>query len=192
MNDNKLSSYYESQARIGVEAILNYIGEDIKRNGLIDTPARVVKAFYEQTSGYRLEPADVLTTQFEENSDEMIVLRNIEFQSLCEHHLLPFFGFATIGYIPQKGKVVGISKLARLVDLFAKRLQIQERMTRQIADAIEEHLEALGVGVIISAKHQCMSCRGVAKQQSEMVTSVMLGLMKEDDKARAEFLRFLN
>ena len=125
------------------------------------------------TSGYADDPAEILARTFEESSDEMVVLRGISFHSTCEHHMLPFYGEASVGYLP--GKVVGISKLARLVDCFARRLQIQERLTRQIAESVEEHLEARGVGVIIRAHHLCMGCRGVRQQTTEMVTSAMLG-----------------
>ena len=139
------------------------------------------------TSGYGDDPAEILARTFEESSDEMVVLRGISFHSTCEHHMLPFYGEASVGYLP--GKVVGISKLARLVDCFARRLQIQERLTRQIAESVEEHLEARGVGVIIRAHHLCMGCRGVRQQTTEMVTSAMLGTLRNDAMARAEFLR---
>lgn len=162
--------------------------------GMEETPDRVIKAFEQQTIGYQQDPARILLNAsgevvFHEEFDEMIVLRDIEFSSLCEHHLLPFFGTATVGYIPNGG-VVGVSKLARLVDCFAKRFQVQERMTKQIADALEQHLHPRGVGVIVEAKHQCMTCRGVAKQNASMVTSVVRGFMKDDAKAREEFLAF--
>lgn len=172
-----------------VTTILRFIGEDPDRDGLADTPGRVLKAWRELTSGYDIDPADVLARTFDETSDEMIVLRGISFHSTCEHHLLPFYGEAAVGYLP--GKVVGISKLARLVDCFARRLQIQERMTRQVAQAIEEHLEARGVGVIIRAHHLCMGCRGVRQQTTSMVTSSMLGTLRSDATSRAEFLRLV-
>lgn len=175
-------------AEVGIRKLLHAIGEDLTREGLHDTPARVVKAFMQQTEGYTQDPATVLATVFEEKFDEMIVLRNIEFNSLCEHHLLPFVGTVTIGYVSD-GYVVGISKLARLVDCFAKRLQIQERMTTQIAEAIETHLKAKGVGVVVKAAHQCMTCRGVMKHGAEMVTSEMRGVMLTKPEARAEFMR---
>src|SRR5436189_4819220 len=141
-----------------VVALLRYVGEDPGREGLRDTPARVLKAWREMTSGYDDDPAEILARTFDETSDEMVVLRGISFHSTCEHHMLPFYGQASVGYLP--GKVVGISKLARLVDCFARRLQIQERLTRQIAESIEQHLEARGVGVIVRAHHLCMGCRG--------------------------------
>jgi len=157
----------EHAAFEAVTTILRFIGEDPSRDGLLDTPARVLKAWREMTSGYADDPAEILARTFEESSDEMVVLRGISFHS----------------------KVVGISKLARLVDCFARRLQIQERLTRQIAESVEEHLEARGVGVIIRAHHLCMGCRGVRQQTTEMVTSAMLGTLRNDAMARAEFLR---
>jgi GTP cyclohydrolase I len=169
-----------------VLTILRWIGEDPDRDGLRDTPARVAKAWREMTSGYADDPAEILARTFDESSDEMIVLRGISFYSTCEHHLLPFYGEATVGYLP--GKVVGISKLARLVECFARRLQIQERMTRQIAEAVETHLGARGVGVILRAHHLCMGCRGVRQEQTEMVTSSMLGTLRSDAASRSEFL----
>jgi GTP cyclohydrolase IA len=169
-----------------VVTLLRWIGENPDRDGLRDTPARVAKAWREMTAGYDMDPAEILARTFDESSDEMIVLRGISFHSTCEHHLLPFMGTATVGYLP--GKVVGISKLARLVECFARRLQIQERMTRQIAEAIETHLGARGVGVIVRAHHFCMGCRGVRQQETEMVTSAMLGTLRSDAKSRSEFL----
>lgn len=169
-----------------ITTLLRYIGEDPDRDGLRETPARVVRAWREMTSGYDDDPAVILSRTFDESSDEMIILRAISFYSICEHHLLPFYGTATVGYLP--GKVVGISKLARLVECFARRLQIQERMTRQIAEAIETHLEARGVGVILRAHHLCMGCRGVRQEETEMVTSCMLGTLRSDSTSRSEFL----
>jgi GTP cyclohydrolase I len=169
-----------------VTALLRMIGEDPSRNGLLETPRRVVKALHELTAGYAEDPAEILSKTFEETSDELIVLRNIEFHSLCEHHLLPFYGTASVGYLP--GEVVGISKLARLVHCYARRLQIQERLTRQIADAIALHLHARGTGVIVQAHHLCMGCRGVRQASTEMITSAMLGTLREDAVTRGEFL----
>ena len=179
----------EHAAAEAVTTLLRFIGEDPSRDGLIDTPARVLKAWREMTSGYDDDPAAILARTFDETSDEMVVLRGIGFHSTCEHHLLPFYGQVSVGYLP--GKVVGISKLARLVDCFGRRLQIQERMTRQIAESIEHHLEARGVGVIVRAHHLCMGCRGVRQQTTEMVTSAMLGTLRSDAMARAEFLRLV-
>ena len=173
-------------AEDAVVTLLQYIGEDPERDGLAGTPERVVRAWREMTAGYAEDPAEILSRTFEETSDEMIVLRGITFHSMCEHHLLPFQGTAAVGYLP--GKVVGISKLARLVHCFARRLQIQERMTRQIADAVQQHLGARGVGVIVRAQHLCMACRGVRQEETEMVTSAMLGTLRSDATSRAEFL----
>lgn len=166
--------------------LIEYIGEDPARDGLRDTPDRVLRAWAELTSGYKQDPADLLGKTFEEPHDQMIVLKDIEFVSTCEHHLMAFLGTATVAYIP--GKVVGISKLARLVDMYARRLQIQERMTNEIAQAVQEHLQPVGVGVIIKARHMCMGCRGVQKPAAEMITSCMLGALREQPEARAELL----
>jgi len=177
----------EARAQQAVDTLLRFIGEDPDRDGLRDTPGRVVKAWREMTAGYDEDPAEILSRTFEETSDELIVLRGISFYSTCEHHLLPFYGQAAVGYLP--GKVVGISKLARLVSCFAQRLQIQERMTRQIAEAIETHLDARGVGVVLRAHHLCMGCRGVRQQDTDMVTSAMHGTLRSDATSRSEFLR---
>ena len=179
----------ETEPVDAVTRILQFIGEDPTRAGLVDTPARVLRAFREMTSGYADDPAVLLSTQFPDEYDEMIVVRNVEFHSLCEHHLLGFRGSATVAYIPQPGRgVVGLSKLARLVDCYARRLQVQERMTLQIAQAMEEHLSPLGVGVVVRASHSCMGCRGVRKPGAEMVTSSLSGYLKDRPEARAEFL----
>jgi GTP cyclohydrolase I len=176
-----------SEAEHAVTALLRLIGEDADRDGLRETPRRVVKALLEMTAGYDESPADILSKTFAEHSDELIVLRGIDFHSICEHHLLPFQGVAHVGYLP--GKVVGISKLARLVHCFARRLQIQERMTQQVAHAVETHLEARGVGVIVSAHHLCMGCRGVKLPATQLVTSAMLGTLRNSAETRSEFLR---
>ena len=170
-----------------VEVLLRSIGEDPERDGLLETPARVVKALKEMTAGYGEDPAEILSKTFDEHSDELIILRDIDFYSTCEHHLLPFHGVASVGYIP--GKVVGISKLARLVQCFARRLQIQERMTQQIARAVEVHLQARGVGVIVKAHHLCMGRRGVKLPSAQLITSSMLGVLRTDTDSRSEFLR---
>src|SRR5207244_2895666 len=143
----------------------------------------------EMTAEYQQDPAQILSRTFEESHDEMIVLRGVSFHSLCEHHLLPFSGSAAIAYIP--GKVVGVSKLARLVECYARRLQIQERMTQQIAQAVQEHLNPVGVGVVIKAKHLCMGCRGVYQPGAEMITSCMLGALREQPETRAELLSLI-
>lgn len=168
--------------------LLQFMGEDVTRDGLKDTPRRVLKAWKELTAGYQADVRQILSTSFEQPHDELVMLRDIEFHSTCEHHLLPFYGTATVGYIPTD-KVVGISKLARLVDCFARRLQIQERMCSQIAQSIQDILKPLGVGVILQAKHSCMGCRGVMKPDASMVTSMMLGKLRTDAQARNEFLQ---
>lgn len=170
-----------------VVSLLRMIGEDPGRNGLLETSRRVVRALREMTGGYSEDPSEILSKTFEETSDELIVLRGIEFCSLCEHHLLPFYGTASVGYL--SGEVVGISKLARLVHCYARRLQIQERMTREIADAISQHLHARGTAVIVQAHHLCMGCRGVKLPGTELVTSAMLGTLRDDAVTRGEFLR---
>jgi GTP cyclohydrolase I len=170
--------------------LLQFVGEDPLREGLRDTPGRVGRSMLELTAGYKQDPAEILSRVFAdggEGYDQMVVLREIKFTSLCEHHLLPFQGTATVGYVPD-GSVVGISKLARLVECFARRLQVQERMTVQIAQAIEAHLAPLGTGVVIRAHHSCMGCRGVKQEAAVMVTSAMYGVLREKPEARAEFL----
>lgn len=189
-HDLQLADNLASQHSAGEEAVaslLRMIGEDPTRNGLVETPRRVVQALQEMTAGYSEEPSEILSRTFEETSDELIVLRGIEFYSICEHHLLPFYGVASVGYLP--GQVVGISKLARLVHCYARRLQIQERLTRQIADAISRYLRARGTAVIVKAHHLCMGCRGVKLPTTELVTSAMLGTMRDDAVTRAEFLQ---
>jgi len=172
---------------------LQYIGENPDRDGLKDTPKRMIRSWDELYGGYKQKPEDVLRLfDNEEQYDEMVLLRDVEFFSSCEHHVLPFFGRAHIGYIPKPGgKVVGISKLARLLDIFARRLQIQERLTKQIADAIQTHLDPIGVAVVLEAQHFCMTSRGVRKQNSVMVTSAMLGIFRDNPAARSEFLTLI-
>lgn len=187
-DDYELLEYTQA----GIRHLIQTIGEDPDRDGLKDTPSRVIKAFSEMCSGYKEDPSLILERQFDVSHDEMISLRGIEFVSLCEHHMLPFIGHATVGYIPNEksGKVVGLSKLARLVLCFAKRLQVQERLTNQIADALDKHLEPEGCGVIITATHSCMSCRGVRQPNAEMVTSSMRGAFRNNASCRSEFLSF--
>lgn len=170
-----------------VRAQLAAIGEDPTRDGLRDTPGRVARSWADLYAGYRDDPAKILGTVFEETYDEMVVLRDIEFFSTCEHHLLPFFGRAHIGYVPKLGKVVGLSKLARLVECFSRRVQIQERMTKQIGEAIEKHLDALGVAVVVEAQHFCMMARGVRRSGAVMSTSFVNGCLRSNNAARAEF-----
>ncbi len=174
-----------------VLAILEAIREDPTREGLLRTPERVARALRDLTSGYALDARQVLRgAVFESDTDEMVIVKDIEVYSLCEHHLLPFFGRAHVAYLP-KGKIVGLSKLPRVVDVYARRLQVQERLTTQIATAVNEALEPLGVGVVVEAQHLCMMMRGVAKQNSLAVTSCMLGRFRSDAKTRTEFLQFL-
>jgi GTP cyclohydrolase I len=182
------------QVRIerAVREILLAIGEDPDRDGLRDTPARVARAYAEQFAGLRGDPEDVLTTVFDADHDEMVLVRDIELYSTCEHHLTPFFGFAHVGYIPnEKGQITGLSKLARLVDLYARRPQVQERMTSQIADALMTVLEPSGVIVVIEAEHLCMSMRGVRKPGAKTVTSAVRGIIRESDRTRAEAMSLL-
>ena len=168
--------------------IIDSVGENPDRDGLRDTPLRAAKAMQFLTSGYQRELDTVVNGAiFESDNDEMVVVRNIELYSLCEHHLLPFIGKCHVAYIP-RGRVLGLSKFARIVDMFARRLQIQENLTHQIATAIREVTGAQGVGVIIEARHMCMMMRGVEKQNSSMTTSVMLGTLRESAAARKEFL----
>ncbi|MGP1580681.1 MAG: GTP cyclohydrolase I FolE [Wolinella sp.] len=172
----------------GIRTIFDYIGEDRNREGLLDTPKRVVKSWEKLYSGYAQDPREILGTVFSDGAcDEMVVLKNIEFYSMCEHHMLPFFGKISIGYIPSE-RVVGISKLARLVEVYARRLQIQEKMTAQIADTLMEVLQPKGVMVVAEAKHMCMVMRGVEKQQSIMLTSAVRGVFKRDSRTREEFM----
>lgn len=171
-----------------VSQILGFIGEDPQREGLQKTPERYAKALQFLTSGYNTDPrALVQNAIFQEDYDEMVLVKNIEFYSLCEHHLVPFFGKAHVAYIPN-GKIVGISKLARLVNVYARRLQVQERMTREIANCIDTILKPRGVAVVIEAAHLCMMMRGVEKENSITVTSQMVGSFKEDSKTRSEFM----
>lgn len=169
-----------------VVRMLQFIGEDPTRDGLLETPRRVVKAMREMTSGYQSKVDEILAVTFDVDCDEMVVVKDIPFASMCEHHMLPFTGTATVAYVPGK-RVVGLSKIARLVDAYSKRLQVQERLTTQIADAMVEHLNPKGVGVIIKAHHSCMSLRGVGKAGT-MMTSALRGVMRDKPEARAEFL----
>lgn len=173
-----------------VVRMLEWIGEDPAREGLRDTPKRVVKALREMTEGLAVEPRTVLGTVFNETSDQMVVVRGIRFSSLCEHHLLPFTGTAAVGYVPA-GRVIGLSKIPRLVEVFARRPQVQERMTNQIAQALMDHLSPRGVGVVVKAHHSCMGCRGVRQPDAEMITSCVLGCMREEPESRAELMEFI-
>ncbi len=172
--------------------IIEAIGEDLTRPGLADTPKRAAKAFEFLTRGYQQTLDEIVNNAvFPSDTDEMVVVSNIELYSLCEHHLLPFIGHAHVAYLPHK-KVLGLSKVARIVDMYARRLQIQENLTRQIADAVQEVTGAMGVGVIVEARHMCMMMRGVEKQNSVMKTSVMLGAFRSSAQTRNEFLALLH
>ncbi len=181
------------QAEEAVRTLLLWAGEDTRREGLIDTPKRVAEAYLDWFSGYKDDPVAFLERTFEEveGYDEMIVLRDIEFESHCEHHMAPIIGHAHVGYLPNN-KVVGISKLARVVEAFARRFQVQEKMTAQIANCIQDVLAPNGVGVVIEASHQCMTTRGIHKSNVSMVTSQMLGTFRKDARTRAEFLRMID
>ena len=175
-----------------VREILLAIGEDPERNGLRDTPARVARMYAEQFAGMRQGPEDVLTTVFDAEYDEMVLVRDIELYSTCEHHLVPFFGKAHIGYMPnEKGKITGLSKLARLVDVYARRPQVQERMTTQIADALVGILHPRGVIVVVECEHLCMSMRGVRKPGATTVTSAVRGIFRKEARTRAEAMSLL-
>jgi GTP cyclohydrolase IA len=182
----------QQQAEEAVRTLLRWAGENPQREGLRDTPTRVVQAYRDWFAGYLSDPAAYLRRTFEEveGYDEMIVLRGIEFESHCEHHMAPIIGRAHVGYLPTN-KVVGISKLARVVDGYARRFQVQEKLTAQIARCIDEVLRPRGVGVVIDAAHQCMTTRGVHKRGVSMVTSKMVGAFRDDARTRAEFLRFI-
>ncbi len=188
----------ECAAAAGVSLLLQFVGENPERDGLRDTPLRVVKAWKELTRGYGEDPAEILKMTFAQDDTDatpyggMVILRAIEFVSVCEHHVLPFDGLAHVVYIPgAEGRIVGISKLARLVDCFARRLQVQERLTAQIADGLETHLKPLGAMVVIEASHSCMKMRGVGKRGATMLTSEVRGVFMEDLAAREEALRLI-
>ncbi|OHE82317.1 MAG: GTP cyclohydrolase I FolE [Lysobacterales bacterium GWF1_69_6] len=183
----------QADAENAVRVLLQWAGEDPSREGLLDTPRRVAEAYGDWFSGYREDPRAYLSRTFEEveGYDEMIVLRDIEFESHCEHHMAPIIGKAHIGYLP-RGKVVGISKLARVVEAYARRFQVQEKMTAQIARCIEEVLQPRGVGVVVVGAHECMTTRGIHKRGVSMVTSKMLGDFRDDARTRSEFLKFID
>jgi GTP cyclohydrolase I len=178
-----------AEAEEAVRTLIRWAGDDPSREGLLETPDRVVRAYREWFAGYEIDPGEYLSKTFEEMNgyDELVILRNIRFESHCEHHLAPIIGQAHIAYLPAK-RVVGISKLVRLVEVFAKRLQIQEKMTAQIAQTINDVMQPRGVGVVIEAAHECMSTRGVHKPGLTMVTSEMLGALRDDPTTRREFL----
>lgn len=179
----------KEEAQDAVRTILSHIGEDVHREGLLDTPKRVVKAWEEMLEGYKIDPSSVFTTFEGEGYDEMVLLKDIEFNSFCEHHMLPFVGIAHVAYIPGD-RIVGLSKLARVVNIFSSRLQVQERLTGEIAQCVQEHLEPKGVAVVVEAHHQCMSCRGVKKQNTTMVTSKLEGEFRKQ-VVRDEFFHLI-
>jgi GTP cyclohydrolase I len=190
---SKRKTVTRSAAEDAIRTLLRWAGEDPAREGLRDTPKRVVEAYKDWYSGYAVDPRDYLRRTFEEMAgyDEMIVLRDIEFESHCEHHMAPIIGRAHVGYLPTT-KVVGISKLARVVDVFARRFQVQEKMTAEIARCINEVLQPRGVGVVIEAVHECMTTRGIHKRGVSMITSKMLGTFRSDARTRSEFLTFID
>ena len=191
MDDLEGSEQTDSPIADLIRSLLTELGEDPQREGLSRTPVRAAKAWADLTRGYQMDPAEILNgALFEVSYDEMVIVRDIEMFSLCEHHLLPFFGKVHIAYIPNK-KVIGLSKMARLVEMYARRLQIQERMTTEIAWTIQRALEPAGVGVIVEARHLCMMMRGVEKQHSSAVTSTMLGVFREKPQTRDEFLSLI-
>lgn len=182
-----------SEVEAAFRTIIRWTGDNPDRDGLLDTPARLARAYEEYFRGYTEDPEDILSTTFEETEgyDEMIALRGIRFESHCEHHIAPIIGRAWVSYIPN-GRVVGISKLARIVEVYAKRLQIQEKMTAQIANAIDSVLQPQGVGVVIKAEHHCMTARGIMKPGTDLVTSRMLGVFRESAATRQEFLSMID
>ncbi|HEX3000550.1 MAG TPA: GTP cyclohydrolase I FolE [Armatimonadota bacterium] len=172
--------------------ILEEIGEDPEREGLKKTPYRAAEAMKFLTRGYRQDLKDVINgAVFEEPYDDMVIVKDIEFYSLCEHHMLPFFGRCHVGYLPN-GRIIGVSKISRLVEMFSRRLQVQERLTHQVAHALQDAIDPLGVGVVMEAQHLCMMMRGVEKQNSKMVTSAVLGSFRSDPRTREEFMRLLH
>lgn len=193
MSEAAVAQVSREQAEEAVRTLLRWAGDDPAREGLRDTPRRVVDAYSDWFSGYAVDPAEYLERTFEEvdGYDELIVLRDIRFESFCEHHMAPIIGRAHVGYLPAD-KVVGISKLARVVDAYARRFQVQEKLTAQIAHCIDRVLKPRGVGIVIDASHQCMTTRGVHKRGVSMVTSQMLGAFRDDARTRAEFLRFID
>ena len=192
MSEHEPTEVTREQAEEAVRTLLRWAGENPAREGLLDTPRRVVKAYRDWFSGYQIDPGEYLRRTFEEVAgyDEMVVLRDIEFESHCEHHMAPIIGRAHVGYLPTN-RVVGISKLARVVDAFARRFQVQEKLTAEIARCIQENLHPQGVAVVIDASHECMTTRGVHKRGVSMITSQMLGSFRDDARTRAEFLDFI-
>jgi GTP cyclohydrolase I len=176
----------------GVRLILDGIGEDCAREGLEETPLRVARLYQELVYGRGIDPSEEITCEFFEKANELILVRDIQFSSICEHHLLPFVGIAHVGYIPKNGRITGLSKLARVVELAGRRLQVQERMTTQIADALVDRLSPVGVAVVIEAEHFCMTIRGVKKPGSKTVTSALRGIFQTDWSSRSEVMALIN
>ena len=195
MTKNKVSKTKPSkeEAMDAVKTLLAWAGDDPAREGLLETPKRVVKAYEEFFAGYNMDPDEILNKTFEEVAgyDEMVIIKDVQLESMCEHHMAPIIGKAHVAYIPNK-RVVGISKLARIVDVYGKRLQTQETMTAQIADSIQRVLDTKGVAVVIDAAHQCMTTRGVHKTESTTITSRMLGVFRTDYRTRSEFMNLIN
>jgi GTP cyclohydrolase IA len=190
-HQHPLEAHATKQVEIAVRTILEGVGEDPERDGLRDTPARVARMYEELLQGYHTDPIALINgALFEVDYDEMVVVKDIEYYSLCEHHLVPFYGIAHVAYIPH-GKVIGLSKLPRIVDMFARRLQVQERMTQQIADFVEEALHPQGVAVVVEGAHLCSMMRGVKKANARMVTSAVLGRFKSDARTRSEFFEHI-
>ena len=181
----------DSRAMDSIKWLLYFIGDDPNREGLKDTPLRIINSWRELFAGYKQDPIQVIRTFEDGACDEMVVAKDIDFTSMCEHHVLPFLGTATIGYIPH-GRIIGLSKLARLLDIYARRLQVQERLTCQITEALDTHLAPLGSACVIKATHLCMSCRGVRKPSAVMITSSLTGVFRDKPEVRAEFLALAN
>lgn len=193
MSENDSNKPTRSEAEQAVRVLLGWTGDDVDREGLVDTPKRVVRAFEEWFSGYAVDPYEFLSRTFKEVNgyDEIVALTHIDFNSHCEHHVAPIIGKAHVAYLP-RDKVVGISKLARVVDAYARRLQVQEKLTAQIAECISNVLEPRGVAVVVEGAHECMTTRGIGKRNVSMVTSQMLGIFRDDARARAEFLAMID
>ncbi len=188
--ENKLTDSQNHEYTL-IRELIKVIGDDPDREGLFDTPKRVIKSYKELFGGYKKSPEDILKTTFDSHDyDQIVILKDIEMYSTCEHHMIPFVGKVHIGYLPNK-RVVGLSKLARLVEVFSRRLQIQEKLTKQISDSIEKYLEPFGCGVVIESKHFCMCARGIGKQNSYMITSALNGKFRNDKEIKNEFLGLL-
>lgn len=196
INEGAVTSSYGCElinaSMVGIENLIELCGDDASRNGLAETPFRVVKAFMEYTKGYQEDPAEILGKSFDVEFSELVLVKDIPFNSLCEHHFAPFFGVAHVAYIPQNDVITGLSKFARLVDAYAHRFQVQERLTAQIADTIEQVLNPLGCAVVIEAQHYCMCGRGVKKAGASTTTSSMRGVFRDKAEARAELLALIN